>query len=74
MMGWWSSSREHAEMGQLMSADQMANVIRLLLSLVLVGSALVVRRLPQGRIFALAATWLAIIVALWALVLALQKL
>jgi aspartyl protease family protein len=55
-----------------MMGDQIAGTIWYLLALVLVGSSLMIRRLPNGRRFALAAIWAGIIVALTALIAALR--
>jgi aspartyl protease family protein len=57
-----------------MQADQIASTVWILLAIVLVASGLIARRLPWGKSAALVASWVGIILAVWALVLAVQKL
>lgn len=56
-----------------MTSGQIASGIYLSLWLVLVASSLALRRLPRGKIVSLSAIWLAIILALWALITIAQK-
>ncbi|MBO9575297.1 MAG: hypothetical protein J7494_06155 [Sphingobium sp.] len=56
-----------------MTSDQIARSIYIGLWLVLVASSLTLRRLPHGKMASLAAIWLAIILSLWALIIAVQK-
>jgi hypothetical protein len=55
-----------------MLSDQIAGTIWYLLALVLVCSSLLLRRLPSGRLLAMAAIWAGIILALAALVAAIR--
>ena len=56
-----------------MDGDQIARSIYIGLWLLLVISALAMRRLPRGKLASLAAIWLAIILSLWALITTVQK-
>lgn len=56
-----------------MNSELIARSIYLSLWLVLVASSLALRRLPHGKIASLGAIWLAIILSLWALITAVQK-
>ena len=56
-----------------MTSDQIARSVYIGMCLVLVASSLALRRLPSGRLASLGAIWVAIIISLWALVSALQK-
>jgi hypothetical protein len=55
------------------SNDTIVQSIYLILLIVLVGSSLILRRLPHGKMLSLGATWLAIILGLWGLVIIVQK-
>jgi len=57
-----------------MQSDQIASTIWIILAIVLVGSGLIARRMSWGKSTALIASWVGIILAVWALVLAVQKL
>ena len=56
-----------------MTSDQIARTIYISLWLLLIVSGLMLRRMPRGKLASLAAIWLAIILSLWALITAVQK-
>ncbi len=56
-----------------MHGDQIAGSIYYVLLLVLVGSSLMLRRLPRGKMISLGLAWAAIIVLLALIVAAIQR-
>ena len=56
-----------------MTSDQIMRTIYIVLWLLLIVSGLTLRRMERGKIAALAAIWLAIILSLWALITSVQK-
>lgn len=53
-----------------MLPEQAAHMIWILLAILLVGSGLVARRISWGKSTALVASWIGLILVMWALVLA----
>ena len=74
MTGWSCNSEKRGWRGEkALTSGQIASGIYLGLCLVLVASSLALRRLPHGKMASLSAIWLAIILALWALITVIQK-